>query len=159
MRSRILARTFVSAVTVVGIAAGSLAAAGSSFAASEQVTKQAAGSGEINTLATNNFGLTAAQAKNVQRWLARHWNYNGLIDGELGTNSWKAFQRALKAHWGYPGAIDGDPGENTVKALQRLLKVGYGYGGAIDGDPGAGTQTAFKKFSIAAPTAGPRGLP
>ncbi|WSQ11347.1 peptidoglycan-binding protein [Streptomyces sp. NBC_01231] len=158
MRSRILARTLVSAVTVVGIAAGSLAVAGTGFAASEQVAKPAAGSGEISTLATNNLGLTNAQAKNVQRWLARHWNYNGSIDGELGTNSWMAFQRALKAHWGYAGPIDGDPGENTVKALQRLLKGGYGYGGAIDGDPGAGTQTAFKKFSVAAPSVGPRGL-
>ncbi|MGW0369040.1 peptidoglycan-binding domain-containing protein [Streptomyces coeruleorubidus] len=158
MRSRILARTLVSAVTVVGIAAGGLAAAGSSFAASEPVTKPAAGSGEISTLATNNLGLTAAQAKNVQRWLVKHWGYNDAIDGELGTDSWKAFQRALKAHWGYPGAIDGDPGENTVKALQRLLKKGYGYGGAIDGDPGKGTQIAFKKFSEGASSARPNGL-
>lgn len=160
MRSRILARTLVSAVTVVGIAAGSLATAGTGFAASETVTKPAGGSGEISTLATNNFGLSGVQARYVQRWLAKYWGYDGSPDGLLGTNSWKAFQGCLKKHWGYTGAIDGDPGTDTVKALQRLLKKGYGYADDIDGDAGANTRASFKKFSAAAGAgvAGPNGL-
>ncbi|MET9831228.1 peptidoglycan-binding domain-containing protein [Streptomyces sp. NPDC006385] len=158
MRSSILTRTLVSAVTVVGIAAGSLATAGTGFAASEPVTKPAASSGEISTLATNNLGLTQAQAKRVQLFLKKHWGYTGAIDGQLGSGSWKAFQKCLKRYHGYTGAIDGQPGTNTVKALQRLLKRGYGYGGAIDGIAGPGTKAAFKKFAAAAPNIKPTGL-
>ena len=102
---------------------------------------------EVSPLATQNFGLTSAEAKNVQRWLKTYWDYTGAIDGELGTNSWKAFQRCLKTYWGYTGAIDGDPGSNTIKALQRLLKSSWGYTGAIDGDAGSGTRAAFKRFA------------
>ncbi|GHH13208.1 peptidoglycan-binding domain-containing protein [Streptomyces lanatus] len=145
MRSRILARTLVSAVTVLGIAAGT---AGTSIAASEPVAKPA-GSGEISLLATQNFGLSSAQAKNVQRWLKEHWNYNAGIDGQLGTNSWKAYQRCLQKYWGYEGNIDGDPGTGTVKALQRQLKATSGYDGEIDGDAGPKTRAAFKRFADA----------
>jgi peptidoglycan hydrolase-like protein with peptidoglycan-binding domain len=72
--------------------------------------------------------------------------HTGELDGQLGTNSWKAFQRNLKTYYGYTGSIDGDPGVNTIKALQRLLKL-HGYTGAIDGDAGTGTRAAFKNFS------------
>jgi peptidoglycan hydrolase-like protein with peptidoglycan-binding domain len=71
-------------------------------------------------LATHNFGLSSAQAKNVQRW--------------------------LQTYWGYTDSIDGYPGTNTIKALQRLLQ-NWGYTGAIDGDAGSGTQAAFKNFA------------
>lgn len=97
-----------------------------------------------------NFGLSSAQAKNVQDWLAYYWGYSGSIDGLLGANSWKAFQRELRTYWGYTGAIDGIPGTNTVKALQRMLKMYWGYTGAIDGIAGSGTQAAFKRFANAA---------
>ena len=97
-----------------------------------------------------NFGLSNAQAKNVQYWLAYYWGYSGSIDGLLGPNSWKAFQRELKTYWGYTGAIDGIPGTNTVKALQRMLKAYWGYTGGIDGIAGSGTQAAFKRFANAA---------
>lgn len=158
MRSSILTRTLVSAVTVVGIAAGSLATAGTGFAASEPVAKPAAVSGDVSTLATNNFGLTAVQAKRVQVWLKKHHGYTGSLDGKLGTGSWKSFQKCLKQYWGYRGAIDGKPGKNTVKALQHLLKKGYGYRGAIDGAAGSGTKSAFKKFAAGAPSAKRTGL-
>ncbi|CAM5737051.1 hypothetical protein SMICM304S_08991 [Streptomyces microflavus] len=96
-----------------------------------------------------NLGLSTAQAKEVQRWLAGSWNYNDAIDGQLGTNSWKAFQRFLRSAANYNDAIDGVVGPNTVKALQRWLKAHYGYTGAIDGIAGSGTQAAFKRFANA----------
>lgn len=95
--------------------------------------QQQVASGEVTTLAVVNLGLTRAEARNVQRWLAKHWNYNDAIDGYLGTNSWKAFQRCLAKYWGYDDAIDGIVGSNTIKAVQRLLKANGMYDGAIDG--------------------------
>ena len=145
MRSNVMARTLVSLAAAVGIAAGGLATAGTGQAASAPASHPVAGL-QAGVLATHNFGLSSAQAKNVQRWLATYWSYTDSIDGQLGTNSWKAFQRCLKEYWGYTGSIDGDPGTNTIKALQRLLQ-NYGYTGAIDGDAGSGTQAAFKNFA------------
>ncbi|MCZ4511621.1 peptidoglycan-binding domain-containing protein [Streptomyces sp. ActVer] len=145
MRPNVLTRALVSVTTVVGIAAGSLAAAGTSFAASEPATKPAAISEAVAPLAVNNLGLSTAQAKKVQGDLKAHWGYDGDIDGLLGTNSWKAMQRGLKEYWGYDDAIDGIVGPNTVKALQRWLKSKFGYNGDIDGIAGPGTQAAFKR--------------
>ncbi|MET8772999.1 peptidoglycan-binding protein [Streptomyces sp. NPDC004658] len=102
-----------------------------------------------NPQAVNNLGLSAAQAKKVQRWLKTYWSYRDSIDGKLGTNSWKAFQRCLKKYWGYTGPIDGVVGKGTIKALQRLLKDSYGYRGPIDGIAGSGTKAAFKRFANA----------
>ncbi|MEU9012750.1 peptidoglycan-binding protein [Streptomyces sp. NPDC048479] len=149
MRPKVLTRTLVSFTAVVGIAAGSLASAGAGFAASAPTSKPAASSEAVVPLALVNLGLSTAQAKNVQCWLKANWGYTGALDGQLGTNSWKAFQRNLRAYWGYTGAIDGIVGSGTVKALQRLLKDSWGYTGAIDGDPGPGTQAAFKRFANA----------
>ncbi|MFH0178132.1 peptidoglycan-binding protein [Streptomyces cacaoi] len=131
--------------TAGGPAAGSLATAGTSFAASAPATQ--AVSVPAATLSTENFGLTTAEAKNVQTFLAGDWDYTGKIDGQLGTESWKAFQRCFKKYWGYTDAIDGDPGTNTIMALQRLLKDDYGYTGKIDGIAGSGTRAAFKRFA------------
>ncbi|MGA5067160.1 peptidoglycan-binding domain-containing protein [Streptomyces exfoliatus] len=100
----------------------------------------------FGTLATNNLGLSSTQAKQLQRWLALHYDYNDNIDGLLGTNSWKAMQRHLRAAWDYDDAIDGIAGPNTIKALQRSLR-GYGYNGPIDGIAGEGTRVAFAKFA------------
>ncbi|GAA3884035.1 hypothetical protein GCM10023084_41160 [Streptomyces lacrimifluminis] len=146
MRPSILTRSFISAATVAAIAGGSLLGTSVGFAAAAPATAPAASAQSVSILATQNFGLSSAQAKRVQGWLATYWDYNDSIDGQLGTNSWKAFQRCLKTYWGYTGAIDGDPGVNTIKALQRLLQ-GYGYTGAIDGDAGSGTRAAFKNFA------------
>ncbi|GAA2422420.1 peptidoglycan-binding domain-containing protein [Streptomyces glaucus] len=143
---RALTRTLVSVTAAAGIAAGTLAGAGTAFADSAQAQQQAV-STEAAPLAVNNLGLTTAEAKKVQQWLKAHWNYTGTIDGQLGTNSWKAFQRCLKAYWGYTGKIDGIVGEGTIKALQRLLKDSWGYTGAIDGKAGSGTKKAFKRFA------------
>uniref|UniRef100_A0AAU3GSU8 Peptidoglycan-binding protein n=1 Tax=Streptomyces sp. NBC_01401 TaxID=2903854 RepID=A0AAU3GSU8_9ACTN len=150
MRQKVLARTLVSLTAVVGIAAGSLAGASASFAAPTQSTTAAA-SVEVGVLATNNLGLSEAQAKRVQSVLKAKWKYKDNIDGKLGTNSWMAMQRFLKASWQYTDAIDGDPGPNTVKALQRYLQKYFDYTGAIDGDPGPKTQAAFRRAADACP--------
>ncbi|GAA4066170.1 peptidoglycan-binding protein [Streptomyces shaanxiensis] len=144
MRPNVWTRTLVSVSAVVGLAAGSLATAGTAFAAQDA---KPAVSSEVSVLAVNNLGLTAAEAKKVQDWLKQYWGYTGAIDGQLGTNSWKAFQRCLKQYWGYTGEIDGIVGPNTIKALQRLLKAHWGYTGAIDGIAGSGTKAAFKRFA------------
>ncbi|GGL00178.1 peptidoglycan-binding domain-containing protein [Streptomyces flaveus] len=143
---RAMTRTLVSIAAVVGIAGGSLTAAGTSFAAPAQDTKAVASAGAVTPLAVNNLGLTTGEAKKLQVWLA---NYTGPIDGQLGTASWKAMQRMLQ-QWEYGGEIDGVVGPETVKALQRLLKYGgWEYTGRIDGIAGDGTKAAFKRFASA----------
>jgi peptidoglycan hydrolase-like protein with peptidoglycan-binding domain len=149
MRLRVLTKTFVSVAATIGIALGTLAGAGASLAAPGPTSELAATSVTVAPLAVNNLGLSTAQAKNVQRWLAQYWGYTDSIDGSLGPNSWKAFQRCLKEYWGYTAAIDGLVGSGTVKALQRLLKNAWGYTGEIDGDAGPLTQAAFKRFADA----------
>ncbi|GGX85939.1 peptidoglycan-binding domain-containing protein [Streptomyces minutiscleroticus] len=153
MRPNALGRAVIGLVATAGIAAGGLAAASPGYAATAPAPQPAVNAQPAArpaaVLATENFGLTSAEAKNVQRFLADYWGYTGAIDGQLGTNSWKAFQRCLAQYWGYTGAIDGDPGPNTIKALQRLLKDSYGYTGAIDGIAGSGTRAAFKRFANA----------
>ena len=143
MRSNLLARSLVGATAVLALAGvGVVSSAGTSFAANHQPAVTAT----VTPLATVNLGLSTGQAQNVQRWLAKYWGYTGGIDGQLGTNSWKAFQRNLQTYWGYTGAIDGVVGSGTVSALQRLLQ-NWGYTGAIDGIAGSGTQAAFKNFA------------
>jgi lysozyme family protein len=144
---RALTKTLVCATTAIGIAVGGLATAGPGVAAE---TRSAA-SAEVSPLAVVNLGLTAGEAKKVQRVLRDNWAYKGKIDGQLGTDSWKAMQRFLKKHWSYKDKIDGKVGPNTVKALQRWLKAQWGYKGKIDGDPGSGTRAAFKRMANACP--------
>ncbi|MEV4970264.1 hypothetical protein [Streptomyces scopuliridis] len=91
-------------------------------------------------LAVNNLGLSTTKARYVQCRLQDHYDYNGALDGRLGSGSWKAMQRDLKAHWGYKGAIDGIVGSGTVKGLQRSMKKHQGYSGKIDGIAGPGDQ-------------------
>ncbi|MFH8659426.1 peptidoglycan-binding domain-containing protein [Streptomyces afghaniensis] len=144
---RALTKTLVCATTAIGIAVGGVATAGPGVAAE---TRPAAGA-EVSPLAVVNLGLTAGEAKKVQRVLKEHWQYKGKIDGQLGTESWKALQRFLKKNYAYKDKIDGKVGPNTVKALQRWLKAKWGYKGKIDGDPGAGTRAAFKRMANACP--------
>ncbi|MFF3736024.1 peptidoglycan-binding protein [Streptomyces sp. NPDC002566] len=143
---RLLTRTIVTLTAAAGLAAGSLTGASAGFAATAPAAHPAATSRTAVPFATVNLGLNATQAGYVQCWLKANWGYTGRIDGELGTNSWKAFQRNLRTHWGYTGAIDGEVGGGTVSALQRLLR-NWGYTGAIDGIAGSGTQAAFKQFA------------
>lgn len=123
MRTNVLARTIVSLTAVAGIAAGTLAAAGTSYAAPAPTARTAA-SAQASILATNNLGLSTTQAKYVQCFLRdAPASYTGGIDGQLGTNSWKAMQRHLRAYWDYNDSIDGDPGPNTIKALPAHAEV------------------------------------
>ncbi|MGW7276846.1 peptidoglycan-binding domain-containing protein [Streptomyces sp. NPDC054844] len=143
---RAMTRTLVTVTTVAGIAAGSLAAAGASVAATPE--KQPVASAEtFAPLAVVNLGLTTSEAKSLQGKFLRAWGYTGAIDGQLGTSSWKAMQRLLKENWGYTGSIDGIVGTGTVKALQRYLKAWYRYTGPIDGIAGPETKAAFRRMA------------
>ncbi|MGW0951435.1 peptidoglycan-binding protein [Streptomyces sp. NPDC002545] len=149
--SRTLRRRIVSAAAVAAMTlGGSIVAMSPSQAASAPAATAAANSGTVAPLAVVNLGLSTTQATYVQCWLKYgNYGYTGALDGQLGTESWKAFQRYLKPTYGYTGAIDGIVGSGTVSALQRLLKAHYGYTGAIDGKAGRGTQDAFKTFANA----------
>lgn len=143
---RALTKALVGVTSAVGIAAGGLATAGTANAAATQ-TEQRTASTEVAPLAVNNLGLSRAEARNVQRFLAKHWEYNGTIDGYLGTNSWKAFQRLLAKHHGYKDGIDGIVDPNTIKAVQRLMQKNGYYTGPINGVANSGTKAALKLWS------------
>ncbi|MEU9853571.1 peptidoglycan-binding protein [Streptomyces sp. NPDC047974] len=150
MRPSVMTRSIVSATAIVGLAVGTLAGAGTSFAASAPVARTPeVSAGSFGALATQNFGLTTKQARNVQRVLADVWGYEGSIDGLLGTNSWKAMQRFLAQYWDYTDPIDGIPGPDTIRALQRFLAEAFDYNGPIDGIAGPGTRAAFARFADA----------
>ena len=142
MRPNVLTRTLVGLTAVAGLAVGSLATAGTSFATSQP----AAFSQAVTIKATNNLGLNTARAKNWQ-CLLRDTGYNpGTIDGELGTNSWKAAQRKFNDMGFNAGTVDGDVGPNTIKALQRYLNF-HGYNLAVDGQAGTNTKNAFWDYN------------
>ncbi len=147
MRSNVLVKTLVSVTTAVGIAAGGLAVAGTAAAAPAPAGKTSV-SADVTPFAVVNLGLSTTQARNVQCFLKNSWGYTGALDGQLGTNSWKAMQRRLAWNQGYAGAIDGVVGPGTISALQHLLR-GYQYTGAIDGIAGPATQAAFKRYANA----------
>ncbi|MEU9352354.1 peptidoglycan-binding domain-containing protein [Streptomyces griseoloalbus] len=143
---RAITKALVGVTTAVGIAAGGVVTAGTATAAPAPAQEHVV-SADVAPLAVVNLGLTREEARKVQRWLATHWNYNGAIDGYLGTGSWKAFQRCLAKYWDYNDEIDGIVGPNTIKALQRLLRANGYYSGAIDGIAGDGTRAAFKVWA------------
>ncbi|MGV9854319.1 hypothetical protein ACWDWU_37010 [Streptomyces sp. NPDC003442] len=97
---RVLTRGLVSTIAVVGIAAGSLAGAGVSFAAPAPVSKPAVNAEAVTPLAVNNLGLNTTEAKNIQCWL-RGYGYTGAIDGVFGSGSQAAFKRMAAED--YPG--------------------------------------------------------
>lgn len=106
--------------------------------------------GEVGTLAVNNLGLNTVQAKKWQCYL-RYWNFNpGTIDGQLGTDSWKAAQRFFN-YYGYNGdvalVVDGVVGPNTIRALQRFLDGRNGINLDITGIAGPKTKDAFATFA------------
>ncbi|NYI78473.1 peptidoglycan-binding domain-containing protein [Nocardioides panzhihuensis] len=145
-----ITRRLVGSVVAVGLAATGIVATASIATAEVGAGNIAASS--ISAQATQNFGLTTAEAKVVQVKLLKKFGftgkaYPGKIDGKLGTNSWKAFQVYLKKRYGYTGKIDGDPGKNTIKALQRLLNHRVLSRLTVDGEAGPKTKAAFKKYA------------
>lgn len=60
----------------------------------------------------------------------------------MGVNSWKGLQRHLAANFQYYGPIDGQPGTNTYKAMQRNAAQ-VGYAGPIDGQMGPNSWMYF----------------
>jgi peptidoglycan hydrolase-like protein with peptidoglycan-binding domain len=91
---------------------------------------------------------------------AKHWQcylrdlgYRpGTIDGQLGTDSWKAAQRLFRALGYYDDSIDGIVGPNTITGLQRFLNYigdynGGNYNLAVDGVAGPATKDAFWDFN------------
>ncbi|MCZ9346991.1 peptidoglycan-binding protein [Streptomyces sp. TRM76130] len=143
---RALTKAFVSVTAAVGIAAGGLATAGTAMAAPATAAQGQAMSVRAGVLAVNNLGLDTAHAKSWQCWL-RDTGYNpGTIDGQLGTNSWKAAQRKFNAMGYNAGTVDGIVGTNTIKALQRYLNF-HGAKLAVDGVAGPATKSAFWNFA------------
>lgn len=82
--------------------------------------------------------------KRMQNWLRITEGYTGPIDGDPGTNTYKALQSAMRAY-AYTGPVDGVMGTNSWKAVQRLAAK-WGYDGPIDGAMGANSWRGFAKF-------------
>ncbi|WP_369267244.1 peptidoglycan-binding domain-containing protein [Streptomyces harbinensis] len=145
MRPKRLTKTLVTFTALAAIGGTGLMTAGSAHALpAAPVERAAVTSDAVTPLEVVNLGLTTREAMNVQCALRENWDYNGPIDGLLGTESWKAFQRLLQARYGYTGAIDGIVGPGTISALQRALEQHYDYAGGIDGIAGPETTAALK---------------
>ncbi|MFH8453737.1 peptidoglycan-binding protein [Streptomyces fungicidicus] len=143
---RTITKALVAATAAVGIAAGGLATAGTAAAAPAPV-QQSAGA-EAGTLAVVNLGLSTNQAKRWQCWLRDLGYKPGTIDGQLGTQSWKAAQTFFTPQRFYSGPIDGIVGPGTIQALQRYLNSrGLGYNLDVDGIAGVRTQAAFADYA------------
>ncbi|GGX91928.1 peptidoglycan-binding domain-containing protein [Streptomyces fructofermentans] len=144
MRSNVVRRTLVGIAATAVIAAGSTAGASAALAAPRPAAAPASGTGGASVLVVNNLGLSTTQAKHWQCWLDG-WGFDpGTIDGQLGTNSWKAAQRFFNYYGEYVGGrlvVDGVVGTGTIKALQNWLGVG------IDGVAGPQTRAEFARFN------------
>ncbi|WP_329255461.1 peptidoglycan-binding protein [Streptomyces sp. NBC_01478] len=147
MRSNVLARTLVGVTAVVGLSVGSLATAGTSFAASRPAAKSAVSAPTIGVpIPSNNFGLTTERAKNWQCRLRDNGYDPGPINGILGSESWRAAQSMFNDLGLRAGPVDGDPATNTLVPLQRYLNL-FGYGIAVDGIFGVQTKSAFSDLN------------
>ncbi|MEV5534681.1 peptidoglycan-binding protein [Streptomyces prunicolor] len=142
MRSNVLARTLVGVTAVVGLAVGSLATAGTSFAASQTAAKPAVSAQTASILASNNLGLSTARAKNWQCRLRDNGYDPGPINGILGHDSWQAAQLMFNDLGLRIGPADGDLTTNTLVPLQRYLHL-VGYDIVVDGDFGSQSRWAF----------------
>ncbi|MER5227898.1 peptidoglycan-binding domain-containing protein [Streptomyces flaveus] len=150
---RALTKALVSVTAAVGIAAGGLATAATATAAPAPAQQQTV-TGDVGTLAVVNLGLSTTRAKHWQCYLRNVGAaYNpGTIDGQLGTNSWKAAQRLFRDLGYYNDSIDGIVGPNTIKGLQRFLNwigdyTGGNYNLAVDGVAGPATKDAFWDYN------------
>ena len=147
MRSNVLARTLVCVTAVVGLSVGSLATAGTSFAASRTAAKPAVSAPTIGVpIPSNNFGLTTERAKNWQCRLRDNGYDPGPINGILGSESWRAAQSMFNDLGIRVGPVTGDSATNTLVPLQRYLNL-VGYSIAVDGVFGARTRTAFSDLN------------
>ncbi|WP_329404293.1 peptidoglycan-binding domain-containing protein [Streptomyces melanogenes] len=139
-----LAKALVTSTAVIGLAAATLTGASTSFAASPPAAHPAVATQDSSVLAVNNLGLNTARAKNWQCWLRTLGQNPGTIDGQLGSNSWKAAQR----EFGFTGSdVDGIVGPKTIKGLQNHLNYWGGYHLAVDGQAGSATRAAFWEFN------------
>ncbi|MFG3159746.1 peptidoglycan-binding protein [Streptomyces sp. NPDC048232] len=147
---RALSKTLVGVTAAVGIAAGSLATAGTAMADSSPAPRAAVAASPAAVAAYNNLGLTKNQATGVQCFLNTSPTVNLDEDGYLGPKSWEAMQEFLNRSWGRNLVTDGIVGPATIKGLQYFLKHGnWGYTGKIDGIAGEGTRAAFARFGQA----------
>jgi len=148
MRSNVLARTLVGVTAVVGLSVGSLATAGTSFAASQTGAEPAVSAPTIGiSTPSNNLGLTTERAKNWQCRLRDNGYDPGPINGILGRESWLAAQHMFNDLGLRTGPVDGDPGAGTtIVALQRYLNL-FGYNILVDGTFGTQTKLAFWDFN------------
>ncbi|MBK3577378.1 peptidoglycan-binding protein [Streptomyces sp. MBT65] len=145
MRSNLLARTLVGVTAVVALSVGSLATAGTSFAASQPAARSAV-SAQTAGILSNNLGLSTERAKNWQCRLRDNGYDPGPINGILGTESWRAAQTMFNDLGLRTGPADGDPTTNTIAPLQRYLNL-FGYGLVVDGNAGPLTKVAFSDFN------------
>ncbi|WP_019061325.1 hypothetical protein [Streptomyces prunicolor] len=147
MRSNVLARTLVGVTAVVGLSVGSLATAGTSFAASPPAAKPAVNAPTIGIpIPPNNFGLSTERAKDWQCRLRDNGYDPGPINGILGSESWRAAQTMFNDLGLRAGPVYGDPATNTLVPLQRYLNL-FGYGLTVDGDAGLRFQAAFSDLN------------
>ncbi|WP_405900438.1 peptidoglycan-binding protein [Streptomyces sp. NBC_00727] len=146
---RKLQRIATGTTAIFALAAGSLALASPSTAASP-ASGTATVTAAVAAAGYNNLGLTSTQARGVQCFLNTSIYTNIAEDGHLGPASWKAMQSFLNRNWGQKLVVDGSPGPATIKGLQYFLKHGnWGYTGALDGIAGPGTKAAFARFGNA----------
>lgn len=142
MRPTTLTRTLATVTAVAGITVGGFM--GTGLAAPQPAPAPAASAPSASVLAVNNVGLNNTQARHWQCYLDS-WGFDpGTIDGQLGTNSWKAAQSFFNYYdynVGNKLVVDGIVGTNTIKALQNFLGVG------IDGQVGDETKGAFRDFN------------
>ncbi|WHM40954.1 peptidoglycan-binding protein [Streptomyces sp. BPTC-684] len=146
MASSRLTNALLATFTAAALSIGTLAGATAATAAPARQP-----SGTIAIQAVNNLGLSISEGKSVQCYVrdtSPRGRYNpGAIDGQLGTNSWKAWQLFLNDRGYNAGTVDGQVGPNTIRGLQRfLVDIGYDTGG-IDGVAGPKTRAAWKAFS------------
>ncbi|MDX3697954.1 peptidoglycan-binding domain-containing protein [Streptomyces europaeiscabiei] len=143
---RALTKALVSVTAAVGIAVGCLATAGTAMAAPAPAQQQAVSAKAVAPLAVVNLGLDTAHAKSWQCLLRDRGHSPGTIDGQLGTNSWKAAQEFFDTLGYYDDSIDGIVGPNTIKALQKYLNL-HGASLAVDGIAGPATKSEFWDFA------------
>ncbi|MEU5339394.1 MULTISPECIES: peptidoglycan-binding domain-containing protein [unclassified Streptomyces] len=143
---RVLTKALVGVTAAFGIAAGGLATAGTAVAAPAPALQQTVSAEAVAPLAVVNLGLDTAHAKSWQCWLRTTGYDPGTIDGQLGTNSWKAAQTKFKAMGYYDDSIDGIVGPNTIRALQMYLNL-HGANLVEDGIAGPATRSEFWDFA------------
>ncbi|WP_419993030.1 peptidoglycan-binding domain-containing protein [Streptomyces boninensis] len=141
-------RALVGATALLGITAGSLAGASAGLATSAPAARPAASAaaGDVSVRAVNNLGLDYSHARRWQCYLRDTGYKPGTLDGQLGTNSWRAAQQKFNDLGLRAGAEDGIVGTNTIKALQRYLNK-FGAGLAVDGIAGPQTKFAFWRYT------------